>query len=141
MGREVKHVFRSGISWMLFGPVLALLLYFTYLGIVDEKYIASVLCFGSFLFIAQMIFFTRYIITLNDELVIQSGFIYFKKVKISEIKSIEYTNNPFSSPAASFKRLYITINKFDDVIISPKNRNQFVSIIKEINPNIEVKNN
>lgn len=139
MGKEVKHVFRSGISWLLFGPVFALLLYFTYLGIVDEKYIASILCFGAFLFIAQMIFFTRYIITLNDELVIQSGFIYFKKVKISEIKSIEYTNNPFSSPAASFKRLYITVNKFDDVIISPNNRQAFINCLKSINPSISVK--
>jgi hypothetical protein len=42
-----------------------------------------------------------------------------------------------SSPALSLDRIEIFYNKFDSVIISPKNKADFVAELKSINPAIE----
>jgi hypothetical protein len=60
-------------------------------------------------------------------------------IDIHQIKRIEETNSPLSSPAASFDRIEITYNKFDSVIISPKEKLGFIQDILQINPSIEVK--
>lgn len=77
----------------------------------------------------------KYTITEN-QLVIHSGFFFKQNVDISTIKSIRKTNNIISAPAASFDRLEITYNNFDSVIVSPKNKEQFINDLLKINPKI-----
>lgn len=76
----------------------------------------------------------------SDKLTIKCGLLYDKTIDIKTIKKITETNNPLSSPATSLDRLEINYGKFDSVIISPKQKSEFINDIKGVNPNVEVKN-
>ncbi|WP_333694783.1 PH domain-containing protein [Flavobacterium sp.] len=60
------------------------------------------------------------------------------KIDIHSIKRIYKTNNPLSSPALSLDRIAIVYNTYDEVLISPKLKKEFVEELLKINPNIEV---
>lgn len=59
-------------------------------------------------------------------------------IDISTIKSIEPTHTIISSPAASLDRLRINYNKYDEVIISPRRKEEFIQHLLSINPQIEL---
>lgn len=65
--------------------------------------------------------------------------VWFIKIEIKNIKKIYKTRNPLSSPALSIDRIAIVYNKYDEVLISPKDKEQFVEDLLKINPTIEVK--
>ena len=88
-------------------------------------------------FISYLIVTTYYIIEGND-LTIQCGFLLKITIKIDKIKKIKETNNPLSSPAASLDRIMVYYNKSDSVMISPKNKMDFINQLIKINDNIEV---
>ncbi|WP_316819185.1 PH domain-containing protein [Pedobacter nyackensis] len=90
------------------------------------------------LFIVHM-FSTTYYTVDGDVLKVKCGFLYNAEIDIKTIKKISETNNPISSPALSLDRLDITYNKYDNVIISPKDKAEFISALTALNPNIEVK--
>lgn len=79
----------------------------------------------------------KYMVT-KKELVIYGGFFMKQKIDIAQIRKIQPTNSIMSAPAASFDRLEIFYNKFDSVIISPKEKEAFIKKLLEVNPNIEV---
>jgi len=60
------------------------------------------------------------------------------KIPISSINTIKETDNIISSPAASLDRLEIFYGKYDSIIISPMDKNEFIQDLLKINPNIEV---
>lgn len=74
----------------------------------------------------------------RETLTVKNAFFLKTKIPISEIKSVVETNNPLSSPAASLDRLYINYGKADSVIISPVKRDEFITELKHINPEIKV---
>ena len=61
-------------------------------------------------------------------------------INIDDIISIKRSYNPLSSPASSLKRLKITEekNRLKIILISPVREQEFLSLLKEINPNIEI---
>ena len=59
-------------------------------------------------------------------------------IDINTIKSIEPTHTIISSPAASLDRLRINYNKYDEVIISPRRKEEFIQHLLSINPQIEL---
>lgn len=81
---------------------------------------------------------TRYIIS-EDKLNIKSMWIVNDKIEINSIRKIEKSNSILSAPALSLDRLVIKYNKFDEIYISPKEKQLFVNEVIKINPNIEVK--
>lgn len=85
--------------------------------------------------ILHMFLKTSYVIEHN-ELKIKCGLISFNPIKISDIKEISKTRNIISSPAPSFDRIEIKYGKFDEIILSPKNKLDFSNDLKKINPNI-----
>lgn len=85
-------------------------------------------------FITYLFFFTSYTI-VNDSLIIKSGF-FSEKIAISKIKEIQKTNYILSAPAPSFNRILVKYGKFDEVIISPKNKRQFVNDLLAVNSGI-----
>lgn len=89
------------------------------------------------LFIFHLFRNTNYKIT-DNQLYIKSGFIYQSKIDINQIKKISHTRSILSAPALSFDRLEILYNKFDSVIISPENKEEFVAELKKINPRIQI---
>ncbi len=80
---------------------------------------------------------TTYYLIEEENLVIRFG--PFKKtVPLDAIKSVKKTMNPLSSPALSLKRLEITYNTYDMVLISPKDRDAFIEIISSRYKNIKI---
>lgn len=88
-------------------------------------------------FISYLLMTTYYIVDGND-LIVKCGFIVNILIKIEKIKKITETNNPLSSPAASIDRIAIYYNKYDSIMISPKDKIEFISQLTDINPQIEV---
>ncbi|KAF2512763.1 PH domain-containing protein [Flavobacterium zhairuonense] len=88
-------------------------------------------------FIVHMFLNTFYTIE-EGKLKIKCGFLINSTVYTQKIKKISETNSIMSSPALSFDRLEIVYNKFDTVIISPKDKNGFFEAIKKINPEVEI---
>ena len=94
-----------------------------------------ILIFG---LITHMFLNTVYIIE-EKKLKIKCGFFSYKPVEIDEIKEITKSSNIISSPAASFDRIEIKYGKFEELIISPKNKFEFAQYLKNLNP--KIKNN
>ncbi len=84
-------------------------------------------------------FATTYYAINENNLIVKCGFLFNKTIDINTIKKISETNNPLSSPATSIDRLEITYGKYDSVIISQKQKQDFINDIITLNPNIEVK--
>lgn len=135
----MKKIYNSKIGLELviplvlsFGTALAL----TIMGKTNLIGIAILL--PVILFVIHMFLTTNYTIEC-DELIIKCGFLPNKTIDIKTIKKITETNNPLSSPATSLDRLEINYGKFDKILISPKNKIEFINDIKRLNPNVEVK--
>ncbi|GAB3772604.1 PH domain-containing protein [Spirosoma horti] len=90
------------------------------------------------LFIAHL-FLTTYYQIDGQMLIIRSGFLFSKSLNISTIKGIDETRNPQSSPATSIDRLEIRYNKFDSVLVSPKDKTAFIHALTMLNPAIVVR--
>jgi hypothetical protein len=60
-------------------------------------------------------------------------------IDISTIKSIEPTHTILGAPASSLDRLRISYNKYDDIIISPRRKEEFIRQLQSINPQIVFK--
>ena len=88
--------------------------------------------------IAYNLLMIRYTIS-SGRLSIKGGFFYNKTIPIETISRISETNNPLSSPAASMDRLEIRFGKKESIIISPRNKQEFIDHMQTINPQIEVK--
>lgn len=84
------------------------------------------------------IFSLRYTIE-NKKLIVTAKVFYHKSIDIKSIRKIEETNTIISAPANSFDRLEIIYNKFDSIVVSPENKQQFIEDLLAVNPEIEVK--
>jgi len=115
---------------LVFGIILTLFAF-------DENWIVFSILVLVIIFIAHMFATTFYVV--NDEkVIIKSGFFFNLSIKIKDIKRISKSNNIISSPALSFNRLEILYNKFDTILISPKDKEGFIKALKIINQEIEV---
>lgn len=62
-----------------------------------------------------------------------------KRISIKDIRKISRTKNPLAAPALSYDRLEILYgSQFQAELVSPKDKQQFVSLLKSIHPQIEV---
>ncbi len=80
----------------------------------------------------------RYIID-NECLTIKTRFIFDQKFSINSIRRIEESNSIQAAAANSFNRLEIIYNKFDSILVSPENNQQFIEDLLFVNPKIKVK--
>ena len=96
--------------------------------------------FAFLVVIFTILYFTTYY-EIREDILIISFFFIKTKIKISEIRSIKYSNSFIKTnlykPGFHYKGLEVLYNKFDDIYISPKNKEQFIAQLQEINPNIE----
>jgi len=77
----------------------------------------------------------------NEQIIIRYGPMK-KRISIKDIRKISRTKNPLAAPALSFDRLEILCgSQFQAELVSPKDKQQFVSLLKSIHPQIEVANN
>lgn len=88
-----------------------------------------------FAFILHLFLKTQYTIE-NKKLKIKCGAFSYKPIDIDEIREISKTKSIISSPAPSFDRIKIKYGKFDEIIISPKDKLGLAGDLTRINPNI-----
>ena len=105
--------------------------------ISHKKWIAVIVLSIITVFISYLFLKIQYTIE-QENLKISCGFLGSQTIDIKTIRKISETYNPISSPAASIDRLEIIYNKFDSVLVSPKDKKGFIENLKEVNPNIEV---
>lgn len=135
----MKKIYKSKIGLELVFPIV--LIFGTVLALtISQKpgWIGIVILLPVMIFVAYTFMTTNYTIE-SDVLIIKCGFLFNKTIDIRTINKISETNNPLSSPATSLDRLEIIYGKFDSVIISPKQKTEFINDIKKLNPNVEVK--
>ena len=86
--------------------------------------------------ITHMFLKTEYTIEEN-KLKIKCGFFTYKPIEINEIKEITKSSNIISSPAPSFDRIEIKYGKFEEMIISPKDKFECAKYLTRLNTNIK----
>ncbi len=130
--------YKSKISWKLIA-FLAVMFSFMGFEVVTNpiNWLALIVLLLCLLFIIHLFTSISYTI-IEDELKVKAGFLVNTKIPISSIHKIKETNNLISSPAASLDRLEIFYGKYDSIIISPLDKNEFIQDLLKINPNIEV---
>ena len=127
--------YKSGISYGLLGAIIVIMiapiifLPFNILGMIINLLVL--------VFIFHLFWNTYYIIDGKD-LIIKSGFLVHKKLAINLISKISETSSIMSAPAASFDRLEINYGNYSSIIISPKNKSDFINDILKINPVIDI---
>lgn len=140
--------YKAKIDLILFIPTAAIMLGSTlpliFMAAKEPNFAAAVTEWGfallmliATIFCIQLFLSTYYIIN-SDQLIIRSGMLYRKRVAITSIRKVKATRSPISSPAPSLDRLKIFYNKFDSVIISPKDKAAFIASLTKLNPEIEV---
>lgn len=126
-------IYKSKIDWWLIILILCLFGYPIVDGILSKDYVLS-LIFGLILIV--FFFLSK---TIQYKIDGENLVIWKTKIDIKTIRKVYRTNNPLSSPALSLDRIAIVYNKFDEVLLSPKEREEFINELLKINPNIEVK--
>ncbi|MCD8265324.1 MAG: PH domain-containing protein [Tannerellaceae bacterium] len=134
---EKKKVFRSRISVLVIGFTFIVFI-LVFISVFQEKsYQEGYILAGALLFIILLFTGTRYIIS-GDKLLVKIWFITSGTLNIPEIKSVERSYNPLSSPAASLKRLRISFVRGRYWLISPVREEEFFKELKAINPHIHI---
>lgn len=126
-------IYKSKIDWWLIIIISIVFCYPMIEGILSKDYIMFSVSFGILSLVFLMFYSIRYKIDGEN---LQ---IWWAKIDIKSIKKIYATTNPLSSPALSLDRIAVVYNTFDEVLISPKEREAFIQELLKINPNIEVK--
>ena len=134
----MNKIYKSKIGWEL---IVILGVTFGTIAIVmacSGDYVPLFLNVILFLAIGYVLWKTEYTISKTN-LNVKSSFLVNEDIAILSIRRIEETYNPISAPAASIDRLEIFYNKFDSILISPKDKKGFIADLLRINPNIDVK--
>ena len=135
----MNKVFKSEIGFVVFlplvlGVVMAAAIWFTQKQLLPG---AGILLF--LIVLTLLMLQTSYTVTGTGRLQIKCAAFYRLNIDIKSITKIEKTRSVLSSPALSLNRIEIFYNRFDTVILSPKQQDEFAGILKSINPAIEIK--
>ena len=127
-------IYKSKVDWWLIILIGCVFGYPIIDGILTNEY------FLSAIFASVLVLFFLLSKTIKYRIEGENLMIWNTKIEIKSIRKIYRTNNPLSSPALSLDRLAIVYNKFDEILISPKERNEFIDELLKINPSIEIQN-
>ncbi|HLN19936.1 MAG TPA: PH domain-containing protein [Bacteroidales bacterium] len=130
--------FKSKIGPEIVLFIGAVLIFVGTMGVINKSWPAIIIVAAVALFCAYLFSSIEYIIE-DQLLIIKSGFFFTVRIRIESIKRLEETHNPLSSPAASLDRIAIYYNNFNVVLVSPKEKAEFINKLVSINPHIVVK--
>ncbi len=105
---------------------------------IEKNIFGVIVYFLTIAFVIHLYVTTKYTIKNNNELIVKSSFLINTSINIRTITKIKKTRNPISSPALSLDRIELFYNQYDSVIISPKNREDFIQELLKINQSILV---
>lgn len=130
-------VYKSKIGIELVIPISVLFSWIIYTSVIEKKWMGLFIIILTSVFICYTFLSIKYKIE-KENLNIKCGFFGSKNIDIKTILKISETHNLLSSPAGSIDRLEIVYNKFDSILVSPKDKKAFIEDLKIINPTIEV---
>lgn len=131
-------IYKSKIGMELVIPLTIILGGTTILMALENAWPGLVINFTVIVFLWYTFTNTYYSIN-NGHLTVKCGFLVNETINIDSIKSLRETRNPLSSAAVSLDRLEVAYNKYDIVLISPKEKFEFIRHIQTINPDVEIK--
>lgn len=131
-------IYKSKIGKELIIPMSIIMGGISILFIIEGLWIGLLIHFAVILLILYLFSKTYYVVEGN-QLRIKAGFLVNMLINIDEIRKINETRNPISSPALSLDRLEIVYKKYDRVYISPREKAEFIQDMLMLNPNINVK--
>jgi len=134
---ESKKVFRSRISVLLIVFTLSVFLPLLIISLQEKRYNDVYMLVGCILFVFLLFTGIKYVIE-GDKILVKLWFITSGTLKIKEIKAIQRSYNPLSSPAASLKRVRIDFIKGMYWLLSPVREQVFIEELKAINPHIRI---
>ncbi len=79
---------------------------------------------------------TTYYLVRGRTLLVRSSFFYNLQIPIDHIVEIRATNNPLAAPAASLDRLEILYGNQGSILVSPRDKEDFVRTLRAVNPKI-----
>jgi len=141
----MTKVYKSKFGWEVFLFLTVMFSITSYLSYQSDRTILEqllmlsvpILVIGLFVLIS---FTTKY--TINPtKLHIKCIPFYNKSIALSSINKVEVTRNLISSPAPSLERIEIYFNNYDSVVISPKDKLQFMDDLQKMNSSITLKKN
>lgn len=133
----METTYKSKIDIGVMFPIFMVLFGVGVLMVFIRAWVGLTIILLLFTFIIHMLLTTQYKI-IGKTLIIKSGIFVNKSVNIDTIRKITETNSMVSAPANSLDRLELNYNKFERIIISPKDKNGFIKFLSELNPNIKV---
>ena len=139
-------VFKSGVSLKLFIPVMTTMIFMLFLPfLIGEglQEIGSMLLYflimiPSTWLVYDLFINLRYSLIEGFLVIVPGGILPKTRIPIEAIRKIEKTTSLISSPAASLDRIEVFYNKFDSVVISPENRQEFLQELLKQNPKIQI---
>ena len=129
---KISYTLLIVIFIVFFGPLIPNIIHE---GFSNNMIMITLGLFVVYGLILHMFFNTTY--TIDQKMLhIRCGFFRYKPINIINMKKISKSSSIVSSPAASFDRIEITYDKFDELIISPKHKLKFIADLQKINPNL-----
>lgn len=107
-------------------------------GIIIQEWLMAIISTISSAYFCLIFFTMRYVID-DEYLLIRTKFFPSQKVALQDIRKIEESNSILAAPAFSFDRLEILYNKYDSILVSPEDKEQFIADLLNVNPDIEVR--
>jgi hypothetical protein len=126
-------IYKSKVDWWLIAVILIAFGYPIVDGILSKEYILSAV------FIVLLVLFYFLAKSIQYKIDGENLIIWRTKIPIQSIHKVYRTRMPLSSPALSLDRIGIVYNKYDEIFISPKEREEFIKELLKVNPTIEVK--
>ncbi|WP_158960492.1 PH domain-containing protein [Myroides fluvii] len=103
----------------------------------SPEWIISLVLLLTAFFIGDLYIRTYYEIdTVAQTLRIRSSFIVNQTLAISSIRKIEESNSLLSAPALSMDRLEVHFNTYDSILLSPKDKKDFITTLQKIHPDL-----
>lgn len=134
----MNQIFPSKISWWLFGAILLILLGVSAKAIVNGSLTALIFMLPSVAFTGWLLRRTYYEVQPQTHLLrVVSGPLTWQ-IPIASITRIQPSHNVLSSPALSLDRLKISYNRYDEILLSPRDKAGFVAALRQLNPQIQV---
>jgi hypothetical protein len=132
----MDKTYKSKIDRGIILPILLVLLVGVFMTLM-KIWVGLLVILLLLTFIIHMLLTTQYKI-VGRTLKVKSGVFVNKVVSIDAISKILDTNSKLSSPANSLDRLELRYNKFDRIIISPKDKDGFIKTLYELKPDIDI---
>lgn len=133
----IAKTYPSKIGLELLLPILFILLSTGALMVTSKSWLGLLIILVVLTFILHLFLSTHYTIE-GHQLTVKCGFLYNSTIDIRTISKVSETNNPLSSPAISLDRLEIRYGSHNSVIISPREKQDFLDQLLQINPEISI---